>query len=1412
MKINISFENAIKILGGLILLMGFLSIMGWLSGILLLASYGKLHIPMAPDTAIIFTFLGLVLFTNSYTSSKPMLRITTIAILIFFSLYGLLKVVGFLTNVDLTFENYLSPATEKWGLFPLKRMSPITGFLFLVAGVSLLIKTKYRELTKTNNLISILGLFIAFMGFTVLLSHLFQIPLLYESKIIPIALTTAICFLFLGITIMLLGGKRNLIVRYFTNQTPSNILIKSIIPILFIVILFQGFILNIFNDSKTINFAMFSATLSLFFIIGTSFILIQVSKSVFKNAILAENKIKQAEIKVQSKDELIKLTGESVKVGGWEFDVQTNQISLSREVALIMDYSSEQTLNSKTFENSFINDSKNTYEKALALAVTKGISLDIEIDILTSTGKQRCLKVIGVPVFEESKVEKIRGIIHDITEEKDYDKKQLFISNILSLLNRPIEWELLMEDFLFSIKEFLRVDAIAIQSQDGKNALYNHSIGFSNKYNTSENTLCANKDNCDIQVKTNCNVSFECFYGLVIKEKTDSNKPYFTPLNSFWFNSIKLLNQYVPESNLPNYFRNQCNVNGYESVALIPLHSDDEIIGYLQLSDRRTNFFDTEIISFLEELTLLIGIAYKRIQSDYRVKENEKKFKLIFESAAVGVALIDSNSCIPLEINQKYCSILGYTIEEMQNIDLLKITHKDDIEESINHRNLIISGELSEYSIIKRYYHKNGNIVWVSLFVSQMSMSNHLNNYHIAIVEDISKKKETENQIQKRDKEIQCLQNITRISDKDSLTLGKYLNKVVNLIPSGFQFPENTQCRIVLKDHTFQSSSFEESNLRLSSDIVTKSKRIGFIEVYHHLKTDDSTVIPFLAEEKELLTTITKNLSSFIEKKRKEQIQKIIYNSAIAVDSSESLTDLIDYIKKQIGSIIDTSNFFAVFYDEETDSISLPYHHDQRDIITKFPAGKTLTKHVIKTQKSLLANRKQIEELHKAGIVELIGNKAAVWLGVPLIVKGKVTGIFAVQSYDDEKAFDMDDLEMFEFISRQVSLLIERKKVEMDLMTAFEKAKESDRLKSTFLATMSHELRTPLNAVIGFSDMLQGEMDIAKVPEYAGIINNCGLNLLEIIEDIFDITLLESGEVRISNSEFNIKPLIDEIKVAILSEKEKLGKQTLDFRFALPTEFDDFIINTDRSKLKQILVNLLKNAFKFTFEGYVEFGFSIVTIEGKENLKFFIKDTGIGIREEYTQIIFQTFRQVDDTNTRLFGGTGVGLSVAKKYSDMINGKIWVESIYGEGSTFFLTMPYTEVKPAKTEVNLSITPKFPDKTILIAEDEVSNYELLLIYLEDLEVNTLWAHNGEEAVSMCQANKNIDLVLMDIKMPKMSGLDATSIIRRTHSNLPIIAQTAFVLHGDEEKAFEVGCNDYIGKPIKRKDLYVLLSKYL
>ena len=388
------------------------------------------------------------------------------------------------------------------------------------------------------------------------------------------------------------------------------------------------------------------------------------------------------------------------------------------------------------------------------------------------------------------------------------------------------------------------------------------------------------------------------------------------------------------------------------------------------------------------------------------------------------------------------------------------------------------------------------------------------------------------------------------------------------------------------------------------------------------------------------------------------------------------------------------------------------------------------------------------------------------------------------------------------------------KKVEKRLTNALKKATESDRLKSAFLATMSHELRTPLNAVIGFSQLLDKEASGEEVEEFANRIHKSGSHLLEIIEDIFDITLIETGEIKITKEEQTIHPLMEDLLVMMKSEQEKLNKPGIEIRLNPKNKNNDLHLLTDHLRLKQILIHLLSNALKFTEKGVIEFGYHEITQNKQHLLQFYVSDTGIGIPKEKQTFIFDVFRQVDDTHTRRQGGTGIGLSIAKKLTELLGGKIWLESDEGAGSTFYFTIPYAEVEKPREPI-IDETKKrhnLTGKTVLIVEDVESSFEVLNLVLERSGIKTVWAKDGKEAIKLCKENSSIELVLMDINMPVMNGYEATKEIKKIRPKLPIIAQTAYALAGDREKFLAAGCDDYISKPIEKELFMEKLGRLL
>lgn len=400
------------------------------------------------------------------------------------------------------------------------------------------------------------------------------------------------------------------------------------------------------------------------------------------------------------------------------------------------------------------------------------------------------------------------------------------------------------------------------------------------------------------------------------------------------------------------------------------------------------------------------------------------------------------------------------------------------------------------------------------------------------------------------------------------------------------------------------------------------------------------------------------------------------------------------------------------------------------------------------------------------------------------------------------------------FIDGVIIDITDKKLADEELKLALVKATESDRLKSAFLATMSHELRTPLNAIIGFSDIISDELAIEDILSFNKNINSSGYHLLSIVEDLFDITLIETGEIKIHLEKENLFSILKEVHEIITIEQVKTNKNHINIQKKIPSEGVDLEINTDASKLKQILINLLKNALKFTHDGHIHYGFEFEQTQTKTELKFFVEDTGIGIPKSKQELIFDIFRQVEDSHTREYGGTGIGLSISKKLCELLGGEIWLESDEGKGSVFYFTIPIegkevpAEIKEVVEKIQIESVEESiietEQKIILIVEDVEESSELLKILIEGVGYKTLWAKNGKEAVDFCIQNSTINLVVMDINMPIMNGYKATIEIKKFRPNLPIIAQTAYAIAGDKEKAFDAGCDDYISKPIKKKEL--------
>jgi len=747
--------------------------------------------------------------------------------------------------------------------------------------------------------------------------------------------------------------------------------------------------------------------------------------------------------------------------------------------------------------------------------------------------------------------------------------------------------------------------------------------------------------------------------------------------------------------------------------------------------------------------------------------ERYKKLTLI---SPIGIFHTDVNGLTTF-VNPTWSKISGLSYENALGNNWLNAVHPDDKEKLFKgwkEANQFHKTSYSDY----RFVHPDGSIAWVmGQAIPETNAEGKIIGY-IGTITDITERKKSEDAIRESNFFLQILLNAIPVPIFYKNIEGRYTG-----INRAFELFFGKSSKELEGKSVFDISSYELAEIYHARDMDLL--RTKGVHVYDSQIKDSQNVVHDVVFHKAAIVDSNEQVAGLIgvilditERKNSEKEIAMLAHSLKCVNECVSITDLNN-------KILFVNESFLKTYGYELDELigkNINIVRSKKNV-TEFVNGILPTTIRGEWQGELLNVRKD-------------GSEFPIFLSSTIIKdkENKILGLIGVGTD-----------------------ISERKLAEQELISAKEHAEESDRLKSSFLANMSHEIRTPMNGILGFAGLLK-EPDLSgeEQQEYIQLIEKSGARMLNIINDIVSISKLESGQMEIAMSKTNINEQMNHIYALFYPETIQKGVK-LNINNSLPAQ--ETIIYTDKEKFSAIITNLVKNAIKFTSVGLIEFGCG----KKGEMLEFYVKDTGLGILKEQENYIFERFRQGSESLNRTYEGAGLGLSISKAYVEMLGGEIWVDSEYGKGSTFHFTIPcdrgmHGEIVNRNIGVADESEIKIGNLKILVADDDETSEILIARYIEKFSSEILTANNGVDAVEVFRRHPDVNFILMDIKMPKMDGLEATRQIREFNKEVVIIAQSAYALAGDREKALEAGCNDYISKPFGKASLKELIRKYL
>ncbi len=762
--------------------------------------------------------------------------------------------------------------------------------------------------------------------------------------------------------------------------------------------------------------------------------------------------------------------------------------------------------------------------------------------------------------------------------------------------------------------------------------------------------------------------------------------------------------------------------------------------------------------------------------------------------------------------NQRGLEFFGYTKDDVARGLAIKELFPDTYEEMANNLSKLTEpGQTAS----NEYYAKrhDGSTVPISTHSFASFLNEKVASYR-GVITDLSKQKEYENQIIREKAFLEHLVNsaptaiviidlsgkITMINREFTNLFGYTPEEAINKNLNGLILPED------LKDEAIEIDYLALKNEREVRDTIRKDKSGRSIHV--------SLVATSIIINNEVVAHL--GIYRDITTERKNQLlQEILFNISTAALKQYDIKDIYPVIVDELNKIWDTNNFFIALYDNTSETLSLPFFTDEKDNFYEIPTKKTITGWVINNNKSVLLKENDLKILEESGDIDLVGTPCKVWMGVPMKVDNKIIGVICLQDYNDEDKFSQEDLHVLDFIANQIAIAIQRRMMLDSLIIARKNAEDAAQAKQLFMSTMSHEIRTPLNEVIGITNLLlqgnprEDQMDFIKTLKFSGN------HLLTLVNDVLDYNKMESGKIVFEQTQFNLSDFLDEI---LRSYSFRSKAKNLSFDIKIDKELPVEVIG-DSIRLNQILSNLLSNALKFTNQGSI-----LVTVNeikrsnNQSEMKFSVIDSGIGIPKDQHLTIFDSFTQAAPDTTRHFGGTGLGLAICKKLIELQGGTITVESEPDKGSTFSFTISLGIAEKPGQKQTVETPENFSGlegKRILVAEDNKINFFVANKFLTGWGVSVTHAENGQLALDLLE-NEDFDLILMDLHMPIMDGIEATRIIRNSDNsklkNIPIVALTAAIMSESHDKIDDLNINDYVLKPFKPMDLFERIRKHI